>query len=424
MSRSRGCDGQDRGTNQRQCRDLLKALMAKPMCGPFCKPVDPIALNIPDYPNIIPNPMDLGTVRDNLRLRVYKSILAFAEDVRLTFRNALTYNPPGHQIHDMAESMMREFETSLVELLTEYVGAVPREENVDKYLDTYPIADPCVKPPVAPTPPTTMTSNNSSSSQLVVMTGGGSSTGGLPPLPPPPDNDHDHDATGTNSNSMTRRGRATRSRSGSSDSLGTPLMVATPSSTPTNAANEGKGGGFGGSSGSSSSKRGTRSSGTHHNGSVGGDGMEDVSSGSGGGSGSHVKGIAFTDMDSSSRGGGGGGLRRMPSSDRESTSGRRRRNSSGCASLGGEDEQSYQHHRMSAVAAVNAMTTTNTNTNTTEENTISAATTTTISTIDHPPSSDVPSWIPLRRAESMESTMSTSSDYYIDNLNNSGHGGR
>ena len=41
-------------------------------------------------------------MRDNLRTRVYKSILAFAEDVRLTFRNALTYNPPGHHIHDMA----------------------------------------------------------------------------------------------------------------------------------------------------------------------------------------------------------------------------------------------------------------------------------------------------------------------------------
>ena len=71
------------------------------------------------------------------------------------------------------------------------------------------------------------------------------------------------------------------------------------------------------------------------------------------------------------------------------------------------------------------MTTTNTtNTITEETNTLSAATATTITTHDHPPTSEVPPWVPLRRAESMESTMSTTSDYYLDNLNNSGHGGR
>ena len=148
MGRSKGCDGQDRGVNQRKCRDLLKDLMSKPSSVPFSRPVDIVKLNIPDYPTIITHPMNLGTIRDLLRTRYYKSILHFAEAVRLTFRNALRYNPVGHSIHETARVLSSEFEASLIELLSAYIGAVPKAENVDKYLDSYPIADPL--PPPAP----------------------------------------------------------------------------------------------------------------------------------------------------------------------------------------------------------------------------------------------------------------------------------
>ena len=79
MGRSKGCDGQDRGVNQRKCRDLLKDLMSRPSSTPFSRPVDIVKLGIPDYPTVVTQPMDLGTVRDQLRLRYYKSILHFAE---------------------------------------------------------------------------------------------------------------------------------------------------------------------------------------------------------------------------------------------------------------------------------------------------------------------------------------------------------
>ena len=61
--------------------------------------------------------------------------------MRLTFRNALKYNPSGHPINVTARLLSLEFESCLVELLSEYVGAVPKAENIDKYLDSYPIAD-------------------------------------------------------------------------------------------------------------------------------------------------------------------------------------------------------------------------------------------------------------------------------------------
>lgn len=35
----------------------------------FAKPVDVVLHNIPDYPGIIENPMDLGTIMDKVRAR-------------------------------------------------------------------------------------------------------------------------------------------------------------------------------------------------------------------------------------------------------------------------------------------------------------------------------------------------------------------
>ncbi|CAM6005454.1 unnamed protein product [Sphagnum balticum] len=47
--------------------------------------------------------MDLGTVRDRLATGLYSSPNSFVEDVRLTFANAMTYNPQGHDVCVMAQ---------------------------------------------------------------------------------------------------------------------------------------------------------------------------------------------------------------------------------------------------------------------------------------------------------------------------------
>jgi hypothetical protein len=41
---------------------------------PFLTPVDPVALNIPDYPLVITHPMDLGTVLRKLNELEYRRI--------------------------------------------------------------------------------------------------------------------------------------------------------------------------------------------------------------------------------------------------------------------------------------------------------------------------------------------------------------
>ncbi|MCI10609.1 transcription factor GTE8-like, partial [Trifolium medium] len=55
--------------------------------------------------------MDLGTIKGKLATRSYTSPLEFASDVRLTFSNALTYNPPNNDAHLMAVTLSKFFET-------------------------------------------------------------------------------------------------------------------------------------------------------------------------------------------------------------------------------------------------------------------------------------------------------------------------
>ena len=54
---------------------------------------EPRALGILDYPKIVKNPMDLGTIDDKLSKGEYLSVDAFVADVRLVFYNCRIYNP-------------------------------------------------------------------------------------------------------------------------------------------------------------------------------------------------------------------------------------------------------------------------------------------------------------------------------------------
>ncbi|KAL2491888.1 transcription factor GTE9-like [Abeliophyllum distichum] len=49
--------------------------------------------------------MDLGTIRRKLEENIYFDAKEFASDVRLTFSNALLYNPPGNYVHNFAKEL-------------------------------------------------------------------------------------------------------------------------------------------------------------------------------------------------------------------------------------------------------------------------------------------------------------------------------
>lgn len=43
----------------KRCNKILGLIKNSPLSGPFLNPVDPLALNIPTYNEIVKNPMDL-----------------------------------------------------------------------------------------------------------------------------------------------------------------------------------------------------------------------------------------------------------------------------------------------------------------------------------------------------------------------------
>uniref|UniRef100_A0A2P2LHH6 Transcription factor GTE4 n=1 Tax=Rhizophora mucronata TaxID=61149 RepID=A0A2P2LHH6_RHIMU len=99
---------------------LLEKVMKHKHGWVFNAPVDAKTLGLHDYFTIITHPMDLGTVKTRLNKNWYKSPEEFAEDVRLTFHNALRYNPKGQDVHIMAEQLLKIFEDRWAIIKSDY----------------------------------------------------------------------------------------------------------------------------------------------------------------------------------------------------------------------------------------------------------------------------------------------------------------
>ena len=104
----------------KNCSALLERLMKHKHGWVFNTPVDVKGLGLHDYFTIIEHPMDLGTVKSTLTNNMYKSPREFAEDVRLTFHNAMTYNPPGQDVHIMAQVLLQMFEERWAVIESDY----------------------------------------------------------------------------------------------------------------------------------------------------------------------------------------------------------------------------------------------------------------------------------------------------------------
>ncbi|KAK5958651.1 transcription initiation at TATA-containing promoter protein [Knufia fluminis] len=75
----------------------------------FTHPVDPVALNIPTYFQVIKKPMDLSTVRQKLDNGLYEKAKDFEEDVRLIFKNCYKFNPEGDYVYSRGQELERLF---------------------------------------------------------------------------------------------------------------------------------------------------------------------------------------------------------------------------------------------------------------------------------------------------------------------------
>ncbi|CAN1167430.1 Transcription factor GTE2 [Linum perenne] len=101
---------QDNSQLMKKCSQILSKLMKHKYGHVFNVPVDVVGMQLHDYYDIIKQPMDLGTVKKKLGKNLYDSPQDFAADVRLTFNNAMRYNPKGHEVYALADDFLSRFE--------------------------------------------------------------------------------------------------------------------------------------------------------------------------------------------------------------------------------------------------------------------------------------------------------------------------
>jgi hypothetical protein len=102
---------------EKEAKEILREFLAHQLSWPFKEPLDFVKLGIPDYPNIIKQPMDLGTVNHRLKKRLYSNPQGFIADMRLIWANSMTYDSPSTDIYKWAESLSEIFETHAVKLI-------------------------------------------------------------------------------------------------------------------------------------------------------------------------------------------------------------------------------------------------------------------------------------------------------------------
>ncbi|OAC99835.1 hypothetical protein MUCCIDRAFT_147175, partial [Mucor lusitanicus CBS 277.49] len=98
---------------QKYCTAIIRNLKRHRDAAPFLKPVDYIKLNVPDYPTIITQPMDLELVEKKLGGSEYTTVDDFISDVRLIFHNCFKYNGPEAMISVLCQNVESAFEKSL-----------------------------------------------------------------------------------------------------------------------------------------------------------------------------------------------------------------------------------------------------------------------------------------------------------------------
>lgn len=101
-----------------ECRTILKSIQENDNSEAYREPVDWEAYELFDYPEIIKEPMDLGTIENKLNAGKYANPTVFAHDVRLVWKNAMTYNRADSDIYRTAQNFSKSFEKKFKKLKT------------------------------------------------------------------------------------------------------------------------------------------------------------------------------------------------------------------------------------------------------------------------------------------------------------------
>ncbi|XP_051146900.1 uncharacterized protein LOC127262311 [Andrographis paniculata] len=90
--------------------EVIRRVMKMDAAEPFNVPVNPVALGIPDYFDVIDTPMDFGTICSNLEKGTkYKSSEDVFKDVQYIWDNCYKYNNKGDYIVDLMKRVKKSF---------------------------------------------------------------------------------------------------------------------------------------------------------------------------------------------------------------------------------------------------------------------------------------------------------------------------
>ncbi|XP_020584464.1 bromodomain-containing protein C631.02-like [Phalaenopsis equestris] len=89
---------------------VIRKVMKMDAAGPFNAPVNPVALGIPDYFDIIDTPMDFGSICHDLEHGAkYKTSLDVFNDVQFIWDNCYKYNNKGDYILELMKRVKKNF---------------------------------------------------------------------------------------------------------------------------------------------------------------------------------------------------------------------------------------------------------------------------------------------------------------------------
>lgn len=90
--------------------EIIKKIMKMDAAEPFNAPVNPIALGIPDYFDVIDTPMDFGTICGNLESGdKYKNSEDVYKDVEYVWNNCYKYNKKGDYVVELMKRVKKNF---------------------------------------------------------------------------------------------------------------------------------------------------------------------------------------------------------------------------------------------------------------------------------------------------------------------------
>ena len=113
-----------------EMNDMLKiviGLLSRKESGIFREPVDHKALRLTDYPELIKQPRDLGTIKKNIEEGKYKDPQSVAKDIRLVWSNCMVYNRDGSEVRLY---LLYHFYTSIIHTITDFLPLFPPHSTI------------------------------------------------------------------------------------------------------------------------------------------------------------------------------------------------------------------------------------------------------------------------------------------------------